>query len=174
MSRSSTRARSDSQNQFFGPPNAAHSLPGRPDFFYVDLHEVPNIFEEYQNLPEAHRLTQNYLPDLTAAVESKFFRFEGLDITIRLLMHMVAEQISSPWNTRMIQQELRATIRSPAGTLFTLDNRVTIRELLDGHRPWWRTKQDFGILPRVPFWDPTSPCIFRLTCQRASPAGYTS
>ena len=74
----------------------------------------------------------------------------------------------------MIQQELRASIRNQAGTLFTLDNRVTIRELLDGNGPWWHTEQDFGFLPRVPFRDPTGPFIFRLTCHRALPAGYTT
>ena len=62
---------------------------------------MPSILEEYENLPEAHPLTQNNLPDLTAAEElalltvSNFFKFEGLNISIRSIMDMVADQISS-------------------------------------------------------------------------------
>ena len=87
MSRPPRRARSSSQTQVFGQPKAAQSLPRRPVLLYVDLHEVPNILEEYHSLPEAHQLTQNNLPDHTTAEELafltflEFFRFEGLDIS---------------------------------------------------------------------------------------------
>ena len=69
-------------------------------------------------------------------------------------MAMVAEQISSTWNTRMIQQELRATIRNQAGTLFTLDNRATIREILAGNRPYGALSRILGSYPGYRFGTP--------------------
>ena len=86
-------------------------------------------------------------------------------------MDMVADQICGSWNTTIIKRELRATMVSSTGTVFTIDSSMSILRLLDCYRDWWRKEQDFGALaPRVPFRDPTSPYIFRLTCQRALPA----
>ena len=69
MSRPWKRALPALPLNIFGHPNARISLPRRPVLLCVDLREVPNILEELQELPEAHQLTQNNLPNLSAEEE---------------------------------------------------------------------------------------------------------
>ena len=149
----------------------------------MDLHEVPNILEEYQNLPETHQLTQNNLPTLTAAEElalvtfSNFLRFEALDMSTRSLMDMVAEQISSTWNNLGTQEWSGKNFVLPFGTRLATCAHWAIGSPLENSFP---TIAHSGALSKIlgphllsGFVIPLS-FIFRLTCHRALPAGCTT
>ena len=92
----------------------------------MDLSNVPISLEDLHGIQMAQQISQSNLPDLTAEEElaiqafSKLFKHDNLDISIRVIMDVVSDQMSGTWDIGITQRELRATMLNNTGAVFQL------------------------------------------------------
>ena len=87
--------------------------------------------------------------------------------TIGSLRTTVSQRLMDQFQVHLDPDDLELRYADPEGDVFQVPNQQTIRQVLDEHRPEWRTRQH-SYLFSVHFpLTPNIPIILRLTCYKA-------